>query len=197
MTKEEIMELDEENSKMKDLDNVVEDVLTNLNCLSYIVDRINDLDQREAISDECQEENLKKLMKLDQEVRTITKRYLAKYGSSIYNTSDKYKTESKIKENCKKVENIEENSKRYAYSMYQLDWMIQHGYTLTDLFTCMAALQNRDNKETSVFNLFHAFEQNGFNGELYSCYEEFLDNEYLDNDYMNKLLLPLMTKFNK
>ena len=30
----------------------------------------------------------------------------------------------------------------------------------------------------------------GYDGEIYACYDEFLDNEYLDHIYMESLLQP-------
>lgn len=54
---------------------------------------------------------------------------------------------------------------RKVYPLYIADWCRIRGYNLDD----------RD-------------EENGFNGEDFVCFEEFMDNEFLDEEYVNYLL---------
>ncbi len=59
--------------------------------------------------------------------------------------------------------------KKKLYSMYQLDWMLTHGYSLADVIQGIS--DYGDNWET----------ESGFNGEMWSSFEEFCDNEIEDN----------------
>lgn len=70
-----------------------------------------------------------------------------------------------------------------AYEKYQLDWMIQHGYSISDLFQIMDNLQKEGSED-----VFHDFLERGFGGEIFACMEEFLDAEYLDTEFMRYLL---------
>lgn len=75
-----------------------------------------------------------------------------------------------------------------SYELYKLIWMKEHGYSLQDLAAELAALS--DEGIPSVEEVFSEFEQNGFSpsGEIYACFDEFIDNEYLDMEYMRSLL---------
>lgn len=81
-----------------------------------------------------------------------------------------------------------------AYAKYQLDWMIQHGYSLQDLMYELCEYQYADPEDSDaisnpVTEIFDGWEEeSGFHGELWVCPSEFLGAEYLDNDYMKCLL---------
>lgn len=88
--------------------------------------------------------------------------------------------------------------KKRCYELYQLDWMMTHGYSLQDAFNMLregyaegCASGNIDGG-TGCDNDFDMledyFEEQGFNGELFVCEEEFYEAEYLDTDYMEYLL---------
>lgn len=80
------------------------------------------------------------------------------------------------------------NIKQIAYEKYKLDWLLKHGYTLTDLVHELEMLQE-ENPDDSVWQLFIDWEYGfGFSSEIWACYQEFLDNEYQDNGYMRQLL---------
>ncbi len=74
------------------------------------------------------------------------------------------------------------------YALYQEDWMYRH----------ITPEERRDvYKQYKVSNMlervYDSFEEylldnNGFHGELYACFDEFLDCEYEDRDYMEKLV---------
>ena len=80
------------------------------------------------------------------------------------------------------------NIKQIAYEKYKLDWLLKHGYTLTDLINELDKMQE-ENPDDSVSQLFNDWEYGfGFGSEIWVCYKEFLDNEYLDMGYMRHLL---------
>ena len=80
------------------------------------------------------------------------------------------------------------NIKQIAYEKYKLDWLLRHGYTLTDLIAELDLIQESDPCE-SISQLFTDWESDfGFNSEIWVCYQEFLDNEYQDKGYMRQLL---------
>lgn len=82
--------------------------------------------------------------------------------------------------------------KKNAYEKYKLRWMIDHGYTLADLMVAMQPIyENYEIINIDLYSLFIDWESDaGFNGSIWACYEEFLQNEFLDDDYMRSLLLP-------
>lgn len=93
-----------------------------------------------------------------------------------------------------------------AYRLYQLEWMMSHGFSLSYLFSKMvqcarwafdpsdflekkpdgyigedeivdAAMKGRD----------YFLNEEGFDGQLFVCKREFLDAEYKDSEYMENL----------
>lgn len=79
---------------------------------------------------------------------------------------------------------------RTAYEKYRLDWMINHGHTLTQLMKYMEILNGiKCNPEESVCRLFEDFNENGnFAGRLWKNYDEFMEAEFMDDEYMAALL---------
>lgn len=79
---------------------------------------------------------------------------------------------------------------RKAYGRYQLDWMLSHGYSLADLFSYLDDMAHDEDKENlSPSEYFFSFEDYGFaGGEIYACFDEFLENEYQNEDYMRCIL---------
>lgn len=90
-----------------------------------------------------------------------------------------------------------------CYEAYQLDWMISHGYSLSDYRKLLSELASECIEEETIEklptnaeeteNLFDAaeemFQDEGFgSGSLFACKEEFLNAEYLDAGYMYGLL---------
>lgn len=84
--------------------------------------------------------------------------------------------------------------RKKAYEKYRLHWMIQHGYSLSDLMDALAEHQYNDPEDTDLISepvnkIFENWEfEDGFNGSLWGCLEEFLDAEYRDTTYMKHLL---------
>lgn len=70
-----------------------------------------------------------------------------------------------------------------AYERYKLQWMIDHGFTLTDLIECLESMIDEDaaegNARTSLKSLFEDWEFGfGFSGsQIWPCFKEFCDHE--------------------
>lgn len=76
---------------------------------------------------------------------------------------------------------------RIAYEKYQLDWLKNHNFSIKDLLQEIETIPF--SREVNIVeDKLAAFEEIGFNGELYVCFNEFLDNEFQDKDYMKFLL---------
>lgn len=77
---------------------------------------------------------------------------------------------------------------KIAYAKYQLDWMIAHGHSITELLRELELMRQED-PERSILAMFEDWEYGfGFSGEVWACYDEFLETEYLDEAYMKHLL---------
>ena len=66
------------------------------------------------------------------------------------------------------------------YEKYQLQWLIDHNYSLTDLIQELEDYINQDSPDIKI-NLSKAFKEwefnTGFNSEIYVCEKEFNDDE--------------------
>lgn len=85
--------------------------------------------------------------------------------------------------------------RKKAYGLYQLDWMAKKGYTIEDVFWAVLEYAEGSGNEDRIcdkhalLDLFSNWESDeGFGGELWVCFEEFLGAEYLDVEYMKALL---------
>ena len=72
---------------------------------------------------------------------------------------------------------------KQAYEIFRLKWMIDHGYGIPDLIKYLDAMieedQNESGVRTDLFSLFQDWEFGiGFDGSIWPCYQEFLENEY-------------------
>jgi len=78
--------------------------------------------------------------------------------------------------------------RRLCYELYKVDWKHSHMITkereMDSLKIYYEGLVDDDTEYT--YNDY--LEEFGYDGELYVCYEEFLENEYLEKDYMKELL---------
>ena len=76
-----------------------------------------------------------------------------------------------------------EIEKQFAYEMFKLQWMIDHGFTLVDLLKGLSSLASEAdpdlNDPDALQKLFDAWEYGiGFEGEqIWPCFYEFLENE--------------------
>lgn len=69
-------------------------------------------------------------------------------------------------------------SKLAEYRKYQLQWMIDHGYSLDDLIDELLGMIDNGYEETALWELY-AFWSNdvGFGGQLWACYDEWEESE--------------------
>lgn len=78
-----------------------------------------------------------------------------------------------------------------AYEIFKLQWMIDHGLSIRDLIENLQIMLDEDldgsDVPTSLHNLFSDWEFGfGFNGAIWPCYQEFLDQDYpMMKSYMN------------
>lgn len=74
-----------------------------------------------------------------------------------------------------------------AYELYKIEWLSRYSAdTMSDFVKQYYNDCKIDSNDDST--LTEVFEEFGFDGEIYVCYEEFLDNEYQDKEYMRDLL---------
>ncbi len=81
-----------------------------------------------------------------------------------------------------------QNLLNLAYGKYQLHWMADHGYSLTNL---IEGLNNymKDAKTSDLTKAFSHWEKdNDLGGSIYASKEEFEEVEFQDTDYMRNLL---------
>jgi len=90
--------------------------------------------------------------------------------------------------------------KRYLYDLYQLDWMMTHGYSLTDLMRGMNSEAvyhdeyifdtEQDGMHADIERIFSEWEGDvGFPGGcIYVCFDEFCGAELTDIGYIKGLL---------
>lgn len=81
---------------------------------------------------------------------------------------------------------ISDERTRKAFERFRLQWMLDHGYTLTDLVECMEIMIHEDAQDglrTKLSELFDRWEFGvGFaGGDVWPCYDEYLQNEAQDS----------------
>ena len=76
---------------------------------------------------------------------------------------------------------------KLCYELYKKDWTDKH-ISKERQYEAVRDYYNGlvDSDEEYTFE--HYLAEFGYNGELYVCYNEFLNAEYLDKEYMNSLL---------
>ena len=79
---------------------------------------------------------------------------------------------------------------KYAYEKYKLDWMISHSYTLYDLAVTLEYMRDEMPHEKISTILSEWEDHEGFDGEIWACFDEFFETEYRDADYMRGILTP-------
>ena len=80
------------------------------------------------------------------------------------------------------------NISKLCYELYKIDWKYSHMITkdmemdnIKNYYDCLI-------DEDYEYTYDDYLEEFGYDGELYVCYDEFLDNEYLEEDYIKELL---------
>lgn len=76
-----------------------------------------------------------------------------------------------------------------CYELYKVDWERNHMITaerkmdsIKNYYECLVDVSSNQ----YTYNDY--IEEFGYDGELYVCYEEFLETEYLEDDYICSLL---------
>ena len=92
----------------------------------------------------------------------------------------------------------EETMKRELYRMYQLDWMSSNGYGIQDIFQAMENTKDDfeidqaehpdEDRQYTLNDLVDGFEEQGFDGNMYSSFEEFCQEELRDEEYIYGLI---------
>jgi len=91
------------------------------------------------------------------------------------------------------------NISQYAYELYKIDWEQSHNISgkrkleAYREYTQLCLEEEADpltmQYSSLSYSTFEDFlEEHGYHGELYVCYDEFLNAEYLDDGYMEYLL---------
>ena len=75
---------------------------------------------------------------------------------------------------------------KVAYFRYQLKWMEEHGITLNAYW--QKASEYFFTERGDWYDFVDWLHQNGFDGEIWSDYNEFCQNEYYDREFMYRLL---------
>lgn len=71
------------------------------------------------------------------------------------------------------------DQERKAYERFRLQWMLDHGRTLSELIGELQKLRDEGDPEMSLQALFRDWEFGyGFGSEIWPCFEEFLNVEY-------------------
>ena len=78
---------------------------------------------------------------------------------------------------------IQVNDPRQAYEIFKLQWMIDHGYSIPDLIAQLEAMVEEDENESGIRTGLQSLLQDwefgiGFDGSIWPCYQEFLENEF-------------------
>lgn len=78
------------------------------------------------------------------------------------------------------MQETESKEFRKMYEYFKLMWMQEHGYSLEDLIGQLeSARQDLLDEDASIQTVYEHWEDNiGFGGEIWPCFEEFLDYEY-------------------
>ena len=77
--------------------------------------------------------------------------------------------------------------RKLCYELYKIDWKHSHITKEREMDSIKDYYEGLVDND-SEYTYEDYIEEFGYNGELYVCYEEFLDNEYLKEDYIKELL---------
>lgn len=76
-----------------------------------------------------------------------------------------------------------------AYDRFKLHWMIHHGYTIHDLLDKYSEYWGEvEADEEGMCDFWDFLEETGFSGELWPCFNEFLDTEWQEEALMQSIL---------
>lgn len=75
-----------------------------------------------------------------------------------------------------------------CYELYKLAWEQDHKITRTKKKAALLDYYKNFADNDFGYTFEDYLDEFGYDGEIYVCYDEFLDNEYLDDEYMHTLL---------
>ena len=90
-----------------------------------------------------------------------------------------------------------EQARQRIYELYQLDWLMSHGYSILDVVRGMTAeaieADRLDEGTDSIPEMVDLgintwMESVGLGGACWACYDEFFDSEYQDASYIKSLV---------
>lgn len=90
-----------------------------------------------------------------------------------------------------------QQARQRIYELYQLDWLMSHGYSLLDVVRGMVAeaieVDREDDgidsiKQNVECGIHTWMESVGIGGACWVCYDEFFDYEYKDVSYVKSLV---------
>lgn len=87
------------------------------------------------------------------------------------------------------VKELTDKELEQEYEYYKLQWMIDHNRILPELIENLQSVRmgldnSQLNELTTDLYVFEEFEETGFSeGELWCCYDEWLDNEIVGREY--------------
>lgn len=107
-----------------------------------------------------------------------------------------------------KIENMtEEQLQHKLYDIYQLDWMMYHGHSISEIIKGMSEVARESGdqyittydgdrytgeahfEKDAVDYMYGQWEKDsGFKGEIFASFDEFCENEYLNAAYMHELM---------
>ena len=77
---------------------------------------------------------------------------------------------------------------KLCYELYKVDWKHSHMITAEREMDSIKNYYEDLVDDDTEYTYNDYLEEFGYDGELYVCYEEFLEVEYLDEDYICSLL---------
>lgn len=85
------------------------------------------------------------------------------------------------------VKELTDKELEQEYEYYKLQWMIDHNRTLPELIENLQSVRMELAKFPTDLYVFEEFEKTGFSeGELWCCYDEWLDNEIVGREENDK-----------
>lgn len=99
--------------------------------------------------------------------------------------------------NSKKKYQTIQQARQRIYELYQLDWLMSHGYSLFDVVRGMVSeaieADRLDEGTDSIPEMvdlgIHTWMDSvGLDGACWACYDEFFDYEYQDASYIKSLV---------
>ena len=77
---------------------------------------------------------------------------------------------------------------KLCYELYKVNWKHEHMITVDREMDSIKNYYEDLVDDDTEYTYNDYLEEFGYDGELYVCYEEFLEEEYFDEDYMCRLL---------